>query len=341
MDVYNSKDIRLNPIKDDQFDSNLSSEVNDFLVDKLFAPIEEYLNRPRKDVRRNLVWAGYHSIQQEVTSRDESLLNDLAYCIEVLHSASLIVDDIQDNSQIRRESPCLHIQHGIPRAINAGNWLYFWTFKNLRTLDIDEALRNKMHNAIQDMLYYGHLGQALDLSEDVTRIPIEHISSISESCMRLKSGGLVGLSVELGALLAGANSEQTKYVREAGNQLGIILQMFDDLKNVKPKNRTGKFLEDLLNRRPNFIWSLAATHPDKECFFELHEAVKAMPQSDRFYQWCLTFNIFNRGFQAVETKFTDLISSINKQHQFVFRNKHFAEMLTYQYEKLRSSYDDE
>lgn len=45
--------------------------------------------------------------------------------IECIHNGSLIVDDIEDNSEVRREKPCVHKIYGVDVSINAGNMLYF------------------------------------------------------------------------------------------------------------------------------------------------------------------------------------------------------------------------
>ena len=51
--------------------------------------------------------------------------------MELLHSASLIIDDIEDGSQQRRGKPCSYLVHGLDRSINAANLMYFLPFKKL------------------------------------------------------------------------------------------------------------------------------------------------------------------------------------------------------------------
>lgn len=45
--------------------------------------------------------------------------------VEMLHNASLLIDDIQDNSKLRRGSPVAHSIYGVPLTINAANYVYF------------------------------------------------------------------------------------------------------------------------------------------------------------------------------------------------------------------------
>ena len=61
---------------------------------------------------------------------DEKVLK-IGALIEYLHTASLIIDDIEDGSILRREQPCSHLVYGLDRSINAANLMYFLPFKNL------------------------------------------------------------------------------------------------------------------------------------------------------------------------------------------------------------------
>src|SRR5512142_2931568 len=56
----------------------------------------------------------------------QQLPAELIGIVEGLHLGSLIIDDIEDESSTRRGGPTLHRQIGVPNALNAGNWLYFW-----------------------------------------------------------------------------------------------------------------------------------------------------------------------------------------------------------------------
>lgn len=52
-------------------------------------------------------------------------MQDIATIIELIHNGSLIVDDIEDGSDLRRGKPCVHKIYGEDIAINAGNAIYF------------------------------------------------------------------------------------------------------------------------------------------------------------------------------------------------------------------------
>ena len=62
-----------------------------------------------------------------INFKKSDVIEIAAFC-EILHNASLIIDDIEDNSDFRREKKCIHKIYGIDVSINAANFLYFKSF---------------------------------------------------------------------------------------------------------------------------------------------------------------------------------------------------------------------
>ncbi len=58
--------------------------------------------------------------------------------IETLHTGSLIIDDIEDQSKSRRDNPCAHLVYGTRNSINAANLMYFLPFKKILQSDFTE-----------------------------------------------------------------------------------------------------------------------------------------------------------------------------------------------------------
>ena len=56
---------------------------------------------------------------------------EIAALCEVIHNGSLIVDDIEDSSDLRRNKPCVHKIYGVDVAINAGNFMYFTPMQHI------------------------------------------------------------------------------------------------------------------------------------------------------------------------------------------------------------------
>ena len=58
---------------------------------------------------------------------------------EKLHNASLMIDDVEDNSILRRGIPCTHLLYGVPATINSANYVYFDALKDLQTMGSIQA----------------------------------------------------------------------------------------------------------------------------------------------------------------------------------------------------------
>ena len=71
----------------------------------------------------------------------EDKLNIISDLIEMLHNASLLIDDIEDNSKLRRGVPVAHKIFGIPLTINSANYVYFAAMKKALTLEHPDVIR--------------------------------------------------------------------------------------------------------------------------------------------------------------------------------------------------------
>src|SRR5918999_2317484 len=114
-----------------------TSPIEDALRSALLDVLAELAFTPGKRVRGQLVTLSYRLVSD--TPPSVLAMKQCRRCaevVELLHAGSLIIDDIEDGSPVRRGRPALHIQFGIPLALNAGNWLYFWPFELLRETEL-------------------------------------------------------------------------------------------------------------------------------------------------------------------------------------------------------------
>src|SRR5579859_4732410 len=90
---------------------------------------------------------------------------DVAVSIELLHNALLIHDDIQDGSEQRRGRPTLHLEHGVPLALNAGDTLTLMSFRPLldNRVRIGERLTLRIIEETERMARECAEGQAMEL----------------------------------------------------------------------------------------------------------------------------------------------------------------------------------
>lgn len=153
----------------------------------------------------------------------------LAPLIEFSHNASLIHDDIEDDSDDRRGKPAVHKIYGVDTAINSGSFLYFLSLSCIEAFKAEN--KGKIYRLWAEHIRKLHLGQAMDISWHRNIKFIPKMEDYYFMC-GLKTGTLARLAVELGAFSAGASDETALFLSEAAEKLGIGFQVLDDLKNL-------------------------------------------------------------------------------------------------------------
>lgn len=157
---------------------------------------------------------------------------DLAVIPEVVHNGTLMVDDIEDDSALRRGKPCTHKVFGIDVAINAGNAMYFIPLTvlmsnrkklgNKRTADAYEIYA-------QEMINLSH-GQAFDIWwHKGNKDPNE--KEYLQMCA-YKTGCLARMAAKLGALIGGGTKKQIRIIGVFAEAIGVAFQIQDDILNL-------------------------------------------------------------------------------------------------------------
>jgi geranylgeranyl pyrophosphate synthase len=207
----------------------------------------------------------------------------LADAVECLHAGSLVIDDIQDDSRTRRGRPTLHREIGVPLAINAGNWMYFDALSRLSDNSLPSKLQNGLTKAMIQTGLRCHEGQSLDLSADVSDLDPSQWFELCRRTSRLKTGSLVSLAVTMGALAASAERPVRRALSRFGMNIGIALQMRNDLNEVRrlASSTPDQILhhdsirsDDFTHRRVIWPWVWAAKK-DQEQARQLVSALKA------------------------------------------------------------------
>lgn len=152
-------------------------------------------------------------------ARREDLLNAAA-AVELIHTATLIHDDIIDQSPLRRSQPTFHARWGTERAVLMGDYLYSTAFSLIARLK--SAYVTQLMSDVCQQLCRGELLEVdarfrLDLSES------EYLDIIRD-----KTASLIGACCESGSHLAGAPEEAVRQLREFGINFGLAFQIIDD-----------------------------------------------------------------------------------------------------------------
>ena len=233
----------------------------------LLAPAREILARPGKAIRASLVGAGYALVRPG----ELPPLSALAL-VEILHSGSLVVDDIEDDSPVRRGGRAVHRIFGVPAALNSANWMYFLAVDQIDQMALSPELALALHRRVNQTLLDCHRGQALDLGMRIGEVARGEIPSLVAETTLLKTGALTALAMAVGALVAGATDEQVACAERFGRDLGLALQQLDDMGNLASKSAGRKRHEDLHHGRLTWPWAWAAETLDALSFARLEAA---------------------------------------------------------------------
>ena len=251
------------------------------LTTPLLDPVTSFLDYPGKNIRPKLVKLGFHLAAGDNAEICPDKLQIASSIIESIHAGALIVDDIQDGSLVRRDQPTLHLQYGIPKALNAGNWLYFWGLTKIRDLNLHAECATVLMHDCHDLMMKAHVGQALDIGTAIDEIDQKNIKNICFASMRLKTGTLMSLALRMGGCLGGGNKEAMDRLDDLGMKLGEILQMFDDAGNFlqAKMDSPSKRHEDLRLKRPTWVWA-AVSELSSEDFKEFSRCISLLPDEE-------------------------------------------------------------
>ena len=216
----------------------------------------------------------------EALGKDPEKYIDYSILVELLHNGTIITDDIEDGSALRRGFPTLHTTHGIDIAMNTANVLYFLPFltlmKNRDGLD-DRTIVHAYEICIQELINIG-FGQGMDLA---WHKGLANANAVTEKeylqMCAYKTGTLARLSARLAALLAGANDKQIDAMGQYAEAIGIGFQIQDDVLNLTEGSALSEgkgFGEDVTEGKRSLpvVHTLAvASAADKKRLVELLE----------------------------------------------------------------------
>jgi len=165
-----------------------------------------------------------------------------AASIELIHSSSLVLDDVIDKSEKRRGKSTVHALWGNDMAL--------LTVQILAALSLRIAARDpRLIHAIADSLFYMGEGEAMELVDFA-----KDKKSYLDLAFR-KTGSLFSSAAEVGALVGGGNETQINDLKEFGNHIGIAFQIRDDILDcISKEDDIGKPVKkDLFMGRPSIV----------------------------------------------------------------------------------------
>ncbi|KAJ3130437.1 Geranylgeranyl pyrophosphate synthase [Nowakowskiella sp. JEL0407] len=252
----------------------------------LLEPFTYLAAHPGKEMRTRLIQA--FNLWINVPPEKLSVIVEV---VEMLHMASLLIDDIEDESTLRRGFPVAHNIFGTPITINCANFVYFLALEKLLTLKQPRAVE-----IFTEELISLHRGQGCDIYwRDSVVVPTE------EEYMEMvknKTGGLLRLAVKLLQVCGNADKDYVNLV----NNLGVHFQIRDDYINLVSTNfaDTKGFAEDLTEGKFSYV---------------ILHCIRSDPENHQM------INILKRRSTDIELK-KYAIELMKRTHSFVY-TRHF------------------
>jgi geranylgeranyl diphosphate synthase type I len=184
-----------------------------------------------KRMRATLPWL----IAKAVGEAHSGLL-DIGAAIETVHNFTLVHDDIMDNDEVRRGRNAVHVEYGIPTAINAGDAMLAIAFERLvQAENLEPNDVAPLVNRIAWMVRRVSEGQQLDIEfEDRLNVSEEDYLEMIEG----KTAVMFLICAEIGARISGADEETVQLMAEWGKAVGLCFQLMDDIIDVLSDSAT-------------------------------------------------------------------------------------------------------
>lgn len=201
----------------------------------MIKPVREIVDRGGKS------WRSYAALACcDIVGGDSRQYVQWLAMPELMHVGSLIVDDVQDKSTIRRGGPTAHLVYGEALAINAGTACYFMGQKLLVGRQMSAANKLRLYDLYFESLRAGHAGQALDLDGVDAEMPraVEQgggswLEDRVLAIHRLKTAVPAASLSRMGAVVGGGSEAQIDGIGRFFESVGLAFQIVDDVLNLR------------------------------------------------------------------------------------------------------------
>jgi geranylgeranyl diphosphate synthase type II len=252
------------------FDEYLSAHQPYGSPDSLYEPMR-YINEiGGKRIRPVLLLMAYNTWHEDVTPALPA-----AMAVEYFHQFSLMHDDIMDEAPLRRGRESVHQKFGRNAAILSGDAMLIRCFDLLLQAGQKSGTGEQLCSHMCRVALEICEGQQLDMDFESLDAPVE---SAYIEMIRKKTACLIGLSLQLGALLAGAPEQEAMALYSFGENIGLGFQIQDDyLDTFGDSQMTGKQRGgDILQHKKNFLFVRTyniLTPPERVAFAESYGQV--------------------------------------------------------------------
>lgn len=219
--------MEVKPLIEQRIESSLRASRHERLGNAMMHLIEG----GGKRMRATLPW-----LIAKAVGESHSGLLDIGAAIETVHNFTLVHDDIMDDDELRRGRNAVHVEYGMPTAINAGDAMLAIAFErlvqaeNLAPEDVAPLV-----NRIAWMVRRVSEGQQLDIEfEDRLNVSEEDYLEMIEG----KTAVMFLICAEIGARISGADEETVQLMADWGKAVGLCFQLMDDVIDVLSDSAT-------------------------------------------------------------------------------------------------------
>ena len=238
----------------EKIDEALKRELDLYSWSEFHAPLR-YACEGGKRIRPLILLLSAESVRSKKPTGPDAYL--AASAIELLHTESIIHDDIIDEENLRRGKPSFHVKYGYNSSILTADFV-LGIILNIGSKLNSKSVVNELSNAATRMsegeMMEIRLGKEHEISED------DYIK-----VLEYKTASLFEASAKIGAIIGGGDEDQVRAMASFGNLLGIAYQIHDDLIDWNNENRLFNMLvrkngksQDFVDRMDRLYQSYAA-----------------------------------------------------------------------------------
>jgi geranylgeranyl pyrophosphate synthase len=260
-------------------------------------------------------------------------LAPIAAAVEIIHNGSLMTDDLEDGSELRRGKPCIHLKYGVDVGVNAGNAMYFLALNAFLRGKWPKAVLVKAYEAYALELIRVHYGQGADIwwhrggSEKVTE------GQYLQMCA-FKTGTLARLAAKWGAIFGGGSDAQIEAAGRLAESIGVAFQIQDDVLNLQgEEEKYGKEIGgDITEGKRTLLVIYALESAERDDAKRLLETLSEHTRDKKKLAVAIEIIKKSGAFEKANAKAREIVRKAWEEFDALFpqsKNKKELEMLAY------------
>ena len=217
----------------------------DYEPKSLYEPVMHIMSIPGKRIRPLLLL-----LSCDAFGGDPKTALEQAYAMEIFHNFTLVHDDIMDHAELRRGKPTVHKIYGLNAGILAGDVMLSYAYKYLSSVKLEYLpIVLSLFNNTSIEIYEGQQ-MDVDFEQRMDVSITEYLKMIT-----YKTSVLLACSLQIGAIVAGANEQDQQQLYQFGLNLGLSFQIKDDwLDTFGDGDKVGKTIGgDIIQNKKTYL----------------------------------------------------------------------------------------